>query len=201
MKNLLLMLSFCIFIVHNSFAQTKDTEETGNRFKDKNTVTAGFSGLVLLLDADGEALGSYAGLNLGIEHAVGSHFSYALNMNIGSGPTYGYDGQFIPIYRTRNFMIGPEFRAYTQARQRGFYIGLATNYVQQRVLIGKLANTDKNLDIIQGGLNVNLLLGFQSQITKNVYTRFHTGLGVFKVGSTEGAQFAIPFNLGLGYRF
>ena len=195
---------FFIFILFSlmayvSFAQTESSE---NPFKGKNTLTVGFNGLVLpQSDFESGELSGYAGLSLSLEHAVGSHFAYALNANTGTGPTYDYDATLIPIYRTRIVTVGPEFRAYTQARQRGFYMGLGLNYVQQHVLISKLANTDKNLDLIQGGLNLNLSLGFQSQITPNLYTRFHTGLGIMKVGNYEYGNLVIPINLGIGYRF
>ena len=199
MKKIIFAIFAYLFLINASNAQTSNAADEPN-FKDKNIVHLGFSAQVIPV-GDLPSLAGYAGIGIGLEHAVGQHWSYGLNASFNNGPTYDYFQKLQGSFRSRITSVGPEFRFYTKKQQQGLSLGLGLNYVQQRVLTDKLVNTNNVLVITQGGLNVNVLLGFQSQISKHIYARFNTGLGIIVLGENEFASLNIPFNLGLGYRF
>lgn len=196
-KITLLFLAICA--TYSVFAQSDNNTE--NKFKDKNIIHVGYAAQINPNFEDDYLFSGYSGLSLGLEHAVGEHWSYALNVASTSGPTYDNDFNLLPTFRTRMTLVGPEFRFYTLPHQCGLYLGLGANYIQQRVLVNRLDLTNNDLSIIQSGFAVNALIGFQSQISKSLYARFNTGLGVMGIGQSENGALNVPFNLGIGYRF
>lgn len=193
---------FIVFIAMNwASSIMAQTENESNKFKNKNVVHLGFGAQIIPNVENGFGFSGYSGLNLGLEHSVGKHWSYALNVASISGPTLDNELELVPAFRTRMIMVGPEFRFYTLANQRGLFLGLSTNYIQQRILVNRLDAGNNNFAISQGGFNVNALIGFQSQIGNNIYAHFKTGLGITGLSQSEYGTLNIPFVLGLGYRF
>jgi Protein of unknown function (DUF3575) len=180
-----LILFFFVALSCHLFAQN-----TGAEQKTKTNIAK--IGLSSMSFYDGDRIAGLGGFSIGIEHALGKHGSFSVNIDYNRGSQKLGNLSNINTTTTIITSVEPDFRFYFQKEMKGIYLGIGLGYHQ---FTNKF---DKTTVLTRGYLGTGIKLGFQTHLNDKISLHLYTGAGVIV---DEALPLKIPLGIQVGYRF